>query len=452
MTFHRSRDLGFVVVVIAAGFFNGGPGLVCCWSQEPGATRPAAGKAGDIAASPDDQVAALIRQYDDARIAEITSWPNPGGSLPLTANYAKLRQRMEPFRRARAARAEAARGLLALAERHPRTNAAEQALTWLACNEDNFLGLGAEAERAREILARDHARSDRIKVILSQAPRGPLWTSPTMEALLRRALELSPYYEIRGLACYRLAQILTQRAYQVRLWQLLGRPAKGDFRVLAAGAEVVPMLRASDPERLEQEAARLLERTIAEYPGLVEGEALRDWLGIRSGLPARTDLDRLRRLSVGKPAPEIAGVDLEGKPMKLSGFRGQVVVLHFRPNILFLGAHTPSTAGGPLRGLTTAFSGKPTAFVGVVNRQIDDYRKEFRRNGGPARFWADPATPEHADGPIHAAWGAGANSVVACYVLDPRGTIRSALPDDAGLIQKAVADLLEEEARGRAPR
>jgi hypothetical protein len=32
---------------------------------------------------------------------------------------------------------------------------------------------------------------------------------------------------------------------------------------------------------------------------------------------------------VGGPAPEIAGKDLDGKPMKLSDFRGKVVMLDF---------------------------------------------------------------------------------------------------------------------------
>jgi len=34
-------------------------------------------------------------------------------------------------------------------------------------------------------------------------------------------------------------------------------------------------------------------------------------------------------LAVGQPAPEIVGIDLDGKPMKLSDYRGQVVVLDF---------------------------------------------------------------------------------------------------------------------------
>ena len=37
-------------------------------------------------------------------------------------------------------------------------------------------------------------------------------------------------------------------------------------------------------------------------------------------------------LEVGQTAPEIEGEDLDGKPMKLSDYRGQVVVLDFWGN------------------------------------------------------------------------------------------------------------------------
>jgi len=35
------------------------------------------------------------------------------------------------------------------------------------------------------------------------------------------------------------------------------------------------------------------------------------------------------KLAVGRPAPEIVGKDLDGKPMKLSDFRGKIVMLDF---------------------------------------------------------------------------------------------------------------------------
>ena len=40
-------------------------------------------------------------------------------------------------------------------------------------------------------------------------------------------------------------------------------------------------------------------------------------------------LFRIRHLSVGRVAPEIIGKDIFGKPLKLSDFRGQVVVLSY---------------------------------------------------------------------------------------------------------------------------
>jgi hypothetical protein len=35
------------------------------------------------------------------------------------------------------------------------------------------------------------------------------------------------------------------------------------------------------------------------------------------------------KLAVGRTAPEIIGKDLDGKPMKLSAFRGKIVMLDF---------------------------------------------------------------------------------------------------------------------------
>jgi len=35
------------------------------------------------------------------------------------------------------------------------------------------------------------------------------------------------------------------------------------------------------------------------------------------------------KLAVGRAAPEIIGKDLDGKPMKLSDFRGKIVMLDF---------------------------------------------------------------------------------------------------------------------------
>ena len=44
---------------------------------------------------------------------------------------------------------------------------------------------------------------------------------------------------------------------------------------------------------------------------------------------ANAELFEIRHLSIGKSAPDIAGQDQEGRPLKLSDYRGKVVLLYF---------------------------------------------------------------------------------------------------------------------------
>ena len=44
---------------------------------------------------------------------------------------------------------------------------------------------------------------------------------------------------------------------------------------------------------------------------------------------AENGLFVMRHLSVGKVAPEITGQDIDGRPFKLSDYRGKVVMLSF---------------------------------------------------------------------------------------------------------------------------
>ena len=44
---------------------------------------------------------------------------------------------------------------------------------------------------------------------------------------------------------------------------------------------------------------------------------------------AKVELFEIRHLSVGKIAPEIEGQDQNGRPLKLSDYRGKVVLLYF---------------------------------------------------------------------------------------------------------------------------
>jgi AhpC/TSA family len=78
----------------------------------------------------------------------------------------------------------------------------------------------------------------------------------------------------------------------------------------------------TDPTVLDKEIEALLVRVEREYGDIRFG---RDTLGER----AAAMLSEVRNLGIGKPCPEIAGEDLDGKSFKLSDYRGKVVVIDF---------------------------------------------------------------------------------------------------------------------------
>ncbi len=119
--------------------------------------------------------------------------------------------------------------------------------------------------------------------------------------------------------------------------------------------------------------------------------------------------DELDRLSVGKPAPDITGTAYDGRPMKLSDYRGKVVLLEF------------STVGSDKYDkLVARTAGKPFAVV-VVDVGGDPAKtKAFLEKNKPAwRAWPDGQTWA---GPIQKDWHV--RSYPMPYLIDPAGVIR----------------------------
>jgi hypothetical protein len=159
----------------------------------------------------------------------------------------------------------------AFAKEHPKTDAAAQALVLVLQT--------AQDETARkeagQALVRDHIDSKALKDALYGFD----------EDLLKTLGEKSPHAEVRGNALLRLAEIRME-----------------------AG---------------ENEAALTLLRDVkAKYADVA-------WWRGTLGQKADSDIFEVEHLGIGKEAPEITGEDLDGKPMKLSDFRGKVVVLDF---------------------------------------------------------------------------------------------------------------------------
>ncbi|MEJ7638325.1 MAG: TlpA family protein disulfide reductase, partial [Singulisphaera sp.] len=78
---------------------------------------------------------------------------------------------------------------------------------------------------------------------------------------------------------------------------------------------------------LDRKAEALMDRVAEFYADVPHNDKRRKPgpLGEAAGFY----LHDLRDLAVGKPAPEIEGIDLDGRRFRLSDYRGKVVVLDF---------------------------------------------------------------------------------------------------------------------------
>ncbi|HLN27941.1 MAG TPA: sigma-70 family RNA polymerase sigma factor [Gemmataceae bacterium] len=99
-----------------------------------------------------------------------------------------------------------------------------------------------------------------------------------------------------------------------------------DRLVRAAAAYALAMVVQSAGESRQLEAAKLFEQFAKDFDGSVPKTA-----GVEKVLidEAITHAEEIRLRRVGMPAPEIEGADLDGRPMKLSQFRGKVILLSF---------------------------------------------------------------------------------------------------------------------------
>ena len=126
-----------------------------------------------------------------------------------------------------------------------------------------------------------------------------LYYTNDSEMLLRVLYTRDKRHEVRGVACLVLAQVLMRNA---------DRLATSDAKAADAMHK--------ESEKLLEEAADKYADVKTAFDGTV-------------GRKAKSELFDLRHLSVGKAAPEVKGVDQDGKHFKLSDYKGKVVLLDF---------------------------------------------------------------------------------------------------------------------------
>ena len=143
-------------------------------------------------------------------------------------------------------------------------------------------------------------------------------------------------------------------------------------------------------------------------------------------------------LTVGKTAPDIVGTDLDGKPLKLSDYRGTVVVLTFSGE--WCGSCRLEYPYQRL--MQDVYKNRPLTLLSVdSDKDPRTASKAKAERGLTYRSWWDGGGEKSTSGPIATAWGV--MGWPTTYLIDQRGVIRFVNLRQEDML-KAVKQLMTE--------
>ncbi len=281
--------------------------------------------------------------------------------------------------------------LLALIDNEPGSPAGFGAALWILTNSPD----GADARKAGDAIMQYHAQSPEMGRLVRDLDR---MRPDCATNLLPSIIDQNPDIKMRGNACMVLATFLKD----------IGENGKN--------------------KSATSEAEKYYERVIAEF-GQVPGED-----GTTLAELAEPPLSELRRLSIGKVAPEIEGYDLYDNPMKLSEQRGKIVALLFWDDW-----SNDLNHAFQFNSLVDQMKGKPFILLGIHSSENHERAKAAADKNG--MNWS--SIQDSREGSIHKLYNVG-NEWRSIYVLDREGVIRHRgvrYPED---VAKAVEKLLQE--------
>jgi peroxiredoxin len=293
----------------------------------------------------------------------------------------------------------------------PKDPAVLPALEFLVVQSTSYAG------KALEIIEQHHLRSPRLGKLSLFLSEGEEGDKPGSEKFLRAILAKNTASEVVGLASLALARLLYVRAE-------------------AEGAKLVIR------DAALREAEALLDSVVAKYDKVKLPEQEEDRT---AGEEARPILFEIRYLATGKTVPELSGEDLNGKPMKLSVFRGKVLLLDFWA--YSSGASTALIAHE--RQLLERMKGRPFTIVGVNGDDPDDLSALWKKTPLPWRSFRNQRKDTAAD--VSKEWNL--KGWPTLFLIDHKGAIRRrwiAGPPAEKLLDKEVEALVraaEEEKR-----
>lgn len=160
---------------------------------------------------------------------------------------------------------------------------------------------------------------------------------------------------------------------------------------------------------------------------------------------------------VGKPAPELKGLTLDGKPVSLADFKGRTVVVEWtNPNCPFVRKHYQS---GNIPALQREATGKGVVWLAVNSTRVD--HADYVAPKGLGQWLAESkagltALVMDEKGVAGRAWGARATPHM--FIVDPAGVVRyagaidsiaSARTDDIAKATNYVRQGLAESLAGK---
>lgn len=298
---------------------------------------------------------------------------------------------------------------LDLAEKNSKDPAALDALILvLRCSAGN-MGKDTPGAKAVAVMIRDHVKSEAIARHLRSLAGS--FEEGNAE-ILRAVIKDNPSRKIQGRAVKALRGSRKELAEMTR--QLKDSAAERQQAEKQLGKEVVKKLIDEQP-RFQKEAGELDKLLKEKYA------------------------DVCPEVTVGKPAPEVESVDLDGKKVKLSDYKGKVVVVD-----IWATWCPPCRAMIPhSKKLTEKHKDKAFAFIGVSADDKPETVKEFmKKTPMPwTHWWNGP------DGGIVDDWDVEGFPTVV--VIDARGIVRNRF---VGFVDRDLEEAVEKLLKEMEPK